>query len=428
MLFKVKRICTVIAATLVLNTTLALTQPEQASAANTNTADLQLNASSAILMEATTGQILYEFNADQALPPASMAKMMTEYLVMDAVNSGKIQLSDMVNTTEAASDAIGSGQLLALNEQATVDNMFAAMSIYSSNDATIALAEHLAGSEEAFAKLMNEKAKEFGLSPEANFINSTGLSRADMGKHAPKEVQGETMLSARDAAIIARNIITKHKNTLDYTKIPTRKFREKDPEPMVNWNWMLADNKSNKYLAKYAYEGLDGLKTGHTREAKYCFTGTAERNGLRLISVVMGTPREESRFLETRKLLDYGFNNFEAKTVLTAKSEIDSLKAVNIKKGVELQVSVVTETGLTLIAKKGTPADQFQVSAAALEEDKLIAPIEKGQVVGKAKVSFGGQDYSVNLIATEAVEKAGWFRLFFRAIKDFFVDTISGSK
>ncbi|WP_281883246.1 D-alanyl-D-alanine carboxypeptidase family protein [Paenibacillus sp. YYML68] len=423
-----KRICTVIAATLVLNTTLALTQPEQASAANTNTADLQLNASSAILMEATTGQILYEFNADQALPPASMAKMMTEYLVMDAVNSGKIQLSDMVNTTEAASDAIGSGQLLALNEQATVDNMFAAMSIYSSNDATIALAEHLAGSEEAFAKLMNEKAKEFGLSPEANFINSTGLSRADMGKHAPKEVQGETMLSARDAAIIARNIITKHKNTLDYTKIPTRKFREKDPEPMVNWNWMLADNKSNKYLAKYAYEGLDGLKTGHTREAKYCFTGTAERNGLRLISVVMGTPREESRFLETRKLLDYGFNNFEAKTVLTAKSEIDSLKAVNIKKGVELQVSVVTETGLTLIAKKGTPADQFQVSAAALEEDKLIAPIEKGQVVGKAKVSFGGQDYSVNLIATEAVEKAGWFRLFFRAIKDFFVDTISGSK
>ncbi len=353
MFVNVKRICSVVAVALFLNTSLALVQPPQASAADTNTADLQLNASSAILMEASTGQILYEYNADKALPPASMAKMMTEYLVMDAIESGKIKTTDMVNTTPAAADAIGSGQLLALNEQATVDNMFAAMSIYSSNDATVALAEAIAGSEESFAKMMNEKAKEFGLSPDAHFINSTGLSRADMGKYAPKELQGETLLSAKDAALIAYHLINDHKNLLEYTKTPARKFRETDKSPMINWNWMLADNKSNKNFAKYAYEGLDGLKTGHTDEAGYCFTGTAERNGMRLISVVMGTgPKEEARFIETRKVLDYGFNNFAPKQVLTAKAEIDSLKTVNIKKGVQLEVPVVTQTGLTLIAKK----------------------------------------------------------------------------
>ncbi|MEK8133087.1 D-alanyl-D-alanine carboxypeptidase family protein [Paenibacillus filicis] len=417
-----------------LNTSLALVQPPTVSAADTPPTELQLQASSAILIEATTGQVLYEYNADKALPPASMAKMMTEYLVMEAIESGKLQMDQTINTSQAAADAIGSGQLLAYNEQATVDNMFAAMSIYSANDATIALAEAVAGgSEENFAKLMNEKAKEFGLSPDAHFINATGLGRADMGKHAPTELQGETLLTARDAAIIASHLINDHKNVLEYTKTPSRKFREKDKDPMINWNWMLAANKSSRNFAKYAYEGLDGLKTGHTNEAGYCFTGTAERNGMRLISVVMGTGmgpkgKEEARFIETAKLLNYGFNNFESKTVLTAKTEIDSLKTVNIKKGVELQVPVVTQTGLTLVAKKGTPADQFQITTEPIEEGKRVAPIQKDQVMGKVKVTYQNKEYSVNLIAKEEVEKAGWFRLFFRAIKDFFVDTFTGAK
>ncbi|SDE32386.1 D-alanyl-D-alanine carboxypeptidase (penicillin-binding protein 5/6) [Paenibacillus sp. UNCCL117] len=433
MFVKVKRVCALLAAVLLLNTFLALVQPPVASAAETQTTELELQASSAILMEAGTGQILYEYNADKALPPASMAKMMTEYLVMEAIESGKLQMNQTINTSEAAADAIGSGQLLALNEQATVDNMFAAMSIYSANDATIALAEAVAGSEENFAKLMNEKAKEFGLSPEAHFINSTGLGRADMGKHAPTELQGETLLTAKDAAIIAYHLINDHKNVLEYTKTPSRKFREKDKDPMINWNWMLAANKSTRNFAKYAFEGLDGLKTGHTNEAGYCFTGTAERNGMRLISVVMGTGmgpkgKEEARFIETAKLLNYGFNNFETKSVLTAKAEIDSLKTVNIKKGVQLEVPVVTQTGLNLIVKKGTPADQFQVTTEVVEESKRIAPIEKGQVVGVAKVNYQNKEYSVNLITTDPVEKAGWFRLFFRAIKEFFVDTFTGAK
>lgn len=424
MFLSVKRVSFVMAALIFLNVSLAGLSPTAQAA---EPVDLKLDAKSAILMEATTGQILYEYNADAALPPASMAKMMTEYLVMDAVKSGKIQLDSMVTTSKYAADVIGSGNLLAEGEKASVKDMFSAMSIYSANDASVALAEFVGGTEENFAKKMNEKAKEFGLSQQANFINATGLSRADIKQYAPKEIQGETMMTARDAAIIAYNIIKDHKDVLNYTKITSQKFREKDKDPMINWNWMLEGNKDNVNFRRYAYTGLDGLKTGHTIEAGYCFTGTAERDGMRLISVVMGTPTEPKRFEETRKVLDYGFNNFAMKQVLTAKAEIDSLKTVHIKKGVELEVPVVTETGLTIVAKKGAAADQFKITAEAVEEAKLEAPIQKDQVLGIAKVSYEGKEYPVNLIATKEVEKGSWFRLFFRAIKNFFVDMVGGT-
>ncbi|KPV55398.1 peptidase M15 [Paenibacillus sp. A3] len=428
MFFKVKRICSIVAATLLLNATLVLVQSASVLAADAPV-DLKLNVRSAILMEASTGQILYEMNADEAFPPASMAKMMTEYLVMDEIKNKKLSETELVTTSPNAADVIGSGGLLALNEQATVDNLFAAMSIYSANDASVALAERIAGTEENFAKLMNAKAKEFGLSDKAHFINATGLPRADMGKYAPTEVQGETMLTARDAALIAYNIIKDHKEVLKYTATPSRKFREKDKSPMINWNWMLEGNKENTNFKKYAYQGLDGLKTGSTNEAKYCFTGTAERNGMRLISVVMGAQTEPERFIETRKVLDYGFNNFEFVPVLNAKQEIEKLKTVNIKKGVATEVPVVTKSELKIIAKKGTTIDQSQITAEPLaDESKLVAPIAQGQELGTAKVPYGGKEYTVSLVASEEVEKGSWFRLFFRAIKDFFVDLFSGAK
>ncbi|NTZ20809.1 D-alanyl-D-alanine carboxypeptidase [Paenibacillus sp. JMULE4] len=421
----VKKICSVVVVTLLLNASLTLVQPTPVQAADTPV-DLKLNAKSAILMEASTGQILYEYNADEALPPASMAKMMTEYLVMEAIKSGKIDKTTMVTTSKYASEVIGSQILLAEGEQATVDDMFSALSIYSANDAAVALAEHIGGTEENFAKMMNEKAKEFGLSEQAHFINATGLGRADLGKYAPQNLQGETLLSARDAAIIAYNILKDHKEVLEYTKIPAKKFRERDTTPMINWNWMLWDNRNTTNFKRYAYEGLDGLKTGSTNEAGYCFTGTAERNGMRLISVVMGTLTEPSRFEETRKVLDYGFTNFELKQVLGAKAEIDSMKTVNIKKGVKTQVPVVTETAVSIVAKKGAAADQFTITAAPADESKLIAPITQGQVLGTVKVSYNGNEQTANLVAAEDVEQGSWIRLFFRAIKDFFVDTVKG--
>ncbi|WP_239630555.1 D-alanyl-D-alanine carboxypeptidase family protein [Paenibacillus sp. H1-7] len=427
MFFSVRRVSVVLTVALLAQLGLSLvTQPKAAVAAEQ--VDLKLNVKSAILMDAASGQILFEDRADTPLPPASMAKMMTEYLTMEAVKSGKFSWDEMVTTSQNAADVIGSGGLLALNEQVSMKDMFAAMSIYSANDASVALAEKIAGSEEEFAKMMNAKAKEFGLSEQAHFINATGLSRADMGKYAPKELQGETLLTARDAAIIAYNILKDHKEVLEYTSIPSKKFREKDKTPMINWNWMLAGNKDNINFKKYAYEGLDGLKTGSTDDAGYCFTGTAERNGMRLISVVMGTPKEPTRFEETRKVLDYGFSNFESKPILTAKQEIDSLKTVNIKKGVATQVPVVTQTGVNFVVKKGATPDQFTITAQPVEESKLVAPIKSGDVLGTVKVTYQGTEKVANLIANEDVEKGSWFRLFFRAIKNFFVDMVTGAK
>ncbi len=390
--------------------------------------DLKLEANSAILMEASTGQVLYENNADVALPPASMAKMMTEYLVMENIKSGKIKWDDMVTASEYAADVIGSGQLIAQGEKLSVKDMFSAMSIYSANDASIALAEHIGGTEENFAKMMNDKAKELGMSEKAHFIGATGLSRADIGKNAPAGIEGETMMSARDAAILAYHIINDHKEVLEFTKIPSQKLRETDKSAMINWNWMLEANQSNVNFRKFAYPGLDGLKTGHTEEAGYCFTATAERNGMRLISVVMGTETEPKRFEESRKLLDYGFNNYEIKLLINANAEIDSLKTVNIKKGVRTEVPLVTKTGATFVVKKGSKDDQFQVVTESVEEAKLVAPIKKGDTLGTAKVTYEGTTQTIDLIAKEDVEKGSAIRLLFRAIGNFFGDIFSGIK
>ena len=426
-MLSVRRIAVILTLAIIVQLSTSLWNPaNKAEAAEAS--ELSLDVKSAILIEASTGQVLYENNADVALPPASMAKMMTEYLVMEALKSGKIKWEDMVPISQYSADVIGSGGLLNVGEQYSVKDLFGAMSIYSANDASVALAEYLGGTEEKFATMMNDKAKEMGLSDQAHFISATGLSRADLGKYAPKEVQGETLLTAKDAALIAYNILKDHKEILDFTKQPSKKFRETDKSPMINWNWMLEGNKDNVNFKKYAYQGLDGLKTGSTDDAGYCFTGTAERNGMRLISVVMGTKTEPKRFEETRKVLDYGFNNFEMKQVLTAKAEIDSLKTVNIKKGVETQVPVVTQTGLSIVAKKGATPDQFVITAEPADESKLVAPIAKGAVVGTVKVTYQGTEKTANLIANEDVEKGSWIRLFFRAIKDFIVDTISGKK
>ncbi|MDF2718761.1 MAG: dacA, partial [Paenibacillus sp.] len=260
-------------------------------------ADLTLNVKSAILMDAQSGQILFERNADQALPPASMTKMMTEYIVMEQIKSGKIKWEDQVATSKYASDVPGSGDLLANGEKLTVRQMFQAMSIYSGNDATVALAEHAGGTEADFARLMNEKAKQLGMTT-AHFATATGLSRTDL-----KDVEGapfydgteNTVMSARDAATLAYRIVNDHPEVLEFAKTTSLKLRERDKSPMINWNWMLEGNSSVANFKKYAYPGLDGLKTGYTDEAGYCFTGTAVRNGMRLITVVMGTRTEAER-------------------------------------------------------------------------------------------------------------------------------------
>ncbi|GIP40905.1 D-alanyl-D-alanine carboxypeptidase [Paenibacillus sp. J31TS4] len=384
--------------------------------------DLKLDVRSAVLMDASTGQILYDFNGDEALPPASMSKMMTEYIVLEKIKSGELKWDEQVQVSQYSADVIGSGDLLAFGEQLSVKDMFSAMSIYSANDATVALAEKIGHTEENFAKMMNEEAKKMGLSKDAYFINATGLTRGDLGKYAPKELQGETKMSAKDSAKLAYTILKEHKEVLDFTKIPAQKLRASDKAPMINWNWMLEGNKDVLNFKKYAYQGLDGLKTGHTDEAGYCFTGTAERNGMRLISVVMGTKSEPKRFEETRKLLDYGFNGFEKKVLVKEGGEVAALPTVKLTKGVSKTVKAVTGSELSLVAKKGAKDEEFVQEAQAIEPAKLVAPLKKGDKVGTATVKYNDQAYTVDLVAAEDVEKGSFLRLFFRGIGEFFAN------
>ncbi|MFC4304204.1 D-alanyl-D-alanine carboxypeptidase family protein [Cohnella boryungensis] len=394
----------------------------------------QLQANSAILMDAETGQVLYQLNADTAAPPASMSKMMTEYLVSMAVKQGKLSWDDKVTIGENAAKQIGSRILLAQGDQHTIKELYIAMAVYSANDATVQLAEEVSGSEEAFVKLMNETAVELGMT-QSHFINSTGLDRADMPeKYRPTSVEGETMMSARDAATLAYRIIKDDPEFLETAKIQEYKFRQRDKEPMKNWNWMLGSNKDNPTLRKFAYEGVDGLKTGHTSSAGNCFTGTALRNGTRLIAVVMGVPggvNDGKRFLETAKLFDYGFKSFEKKTIIDAKAVVPEHESLKVKKGKSTEVPVVTASDLTVLVPKGAVVEPV-VQEVKSTEDPLVAPIAQGDKVGTVTYKYkdpSTQDektVTIDLIASEEVDKASWWRLLLRAIGNFFSSLFQG--
>ncbi|WP_230193348.1 D-alanyl-D-alanine carboxypeptidase family protein [Paenibacillus sp. CECT 9249] len=392
---------------------------------------LGLEVSSAILMEATTGQILFEDNADVPLPPASMTKMMSEYIVAEQVKQGKLSWDEVVTVGEHASLTRGSRIFLAQGDQHTVEELYIAMAVGSANDATVALAERVAGTEAEFVKMMNETAKEMGMKT-AHFINSTGLDRGDMPEKYRPAGDDETVLSARDAAILAQRIVTDHPDFSKFTAIQQHYFRPRDKDPIINLNWMLESNESIPSFKRYAYKGLDGLKTGHTKAAGYCFAGTAERDGMRLISVVMGAKTEPQRFIQTKKVLDYGFENFALKTVISPKSTVEGTEKVKIKKGVKTEVPVVTQSNVNFVVPKNGNIGNIESKVDIKSEDELVAPIQKEQVVGTVTYTYndGGavQEKTVNLIATEDVDKGSWWRLFFRAIKDFFVDMFNGIK
>lgn len=394
---------------------------------------LGLNLKSAVLIEPTTGEVLLSLNADEALPPASMTKMMTEYLVADAVKNGQLSWDQKVVIQENASKQIGSRIFLAEGDEHTVKELYIAMAVGSANDATVALAELVSGSEQEFVTLMNETAQKMGMKT-AYFINSTGLDRADMPEKFRPDIDRETVMSAMDAAILAKYIVTEHPDYTEFTTIQSYKFRERDEEPMINYNWMLEANKDIANFKAYAYPGLDGLKTGHTTNAGNCFTGTAIRDGMRLISVVMGANSEAHRFTETKKVLDFGFNNFEIKQVVAPKAVIAGNEKVPVQKGKNKDVSVVTDAGVTFIVPKGTVSPQINTKVEVNDPSTLVAPIAGGSKVGKVTYSYqiegmaDSQQKTVNLITAEEAEKAGWFKLLMRAIGAFFGDLFTGIK
>ncbi len=380
---------------------------------------LNLELRSAVLVEPVTGQVLLSINAEQAYAPASMTKMMTGYIVADQVKKGVVSWNDVVTVKENASKTIGSRVYLALGETHTVKELFTAMLVHSANDAAVALAEYVSGSEQQFVTLMNEEAKRLGME-KSYYINVSGLDRADMPIRFRPQEQGENVMSAMDVATLVKSIIQDHPEIVEVTALPSYQFRASDREPLVNTNWMLESNKNTKYN-QYAYEGLDGLKTGFTDSAGYCFAGTAERDGMRLISVVMGTKSLAKRFTETKKVLDYGFDHFELKQVVAAKSTPKGREIVPVKMGTKTEVPVVTEQAVHFILPKGSDISQLSYKTDFVLGE-LTAPLPAGTKAGTITYTYQiegmdtVQQKTINMVATEEIEKAGWFRLMFRSI------------
>jgi D-alanyl-D-alanine carboxypeptidase (penicillin-binding protein 5/6) len=403
---------------------------------------LDVKAESAILVDGETGKILFQKNEDMMLAPASMSKMMTEYLLLEAIKKNKISWDQKTRISEYAhkisQDRGLSNVPLRIDEQYNVRELYQAMAIYSANGATIALAELIAGSEAEFVKKMNAKAKELGLK-DYNFVNATGLNNKDLkGFDSTGGPTEENMMSARSTALLAFRLINDFPEVLETTSTPKAVFRAgtDDKTDMPNWNWMLPS-------LVYGYEGVDGLKTGSTDLAGFSFTGTIKKNGTRLISVVMKTNSYEARFEETKKLFDYGFANFEKADITPANYQIKSDKTLPVVKGKEKEVKIATKEPISLVIKRGEKDNykpQFVVDKKKLNEDgKLTAPIKKGDVIGHVKIKYTGkgEDYGylldndtkgkTEVVAKQSVDKANWFVLALRGVGSFFAGIWTGT-
>lgn len=420
---------------------------------------LNINAKAAILIEFSTGKIIYQKNVDEALPVASMTKMMTEYLLLEAIEEGKLDWSKEVILSDYA-QAVSqkypelSNVPMRKQEPYTIKELYEAMAIYSANGATIALAEAIAGSETKFVEMMNAKAEEIGLE-NYNFVNSTGLNNEDLVVGGvPMHPEGtaadeETTLSAKDTARLAHRLLTDYPEILDTASIPFKVFREGTPDAidMPNWNKMLFTEE-----LKVQFEGIDGLKTGSTDAAGFNFTGTAERDGMRVISVVMNTTNDEgvsteiSRFLETKKLLTHAYGSYSVEELFPGDYQIEGESILPVTKGKEDKVEIQTKEPFKTLVKDGNKDNfkpQFEINKKLLnEEGELTAPVKEGDSVGVMTVTQeGGQDYgylfgndqegaTVELVTKEGVEKANWFVLSMRAVGGFFSDlwsTVAGA-
>ena len=359
--------------------------------AESNT-DLGLNAKSAILMEESTGNILYESNPDERLPIASVTKVMTMLLIMEAVDSGKISLDDMVTVSENAMSYGGSTMFLETGEQLTVNDMLKGIAVASANDGCVAMAEHLAGSESAFVDMMNEKAKELGME-NTHFMNTNGLDEDDHYS------------SARDVAIMSRELM-KHETIFNYTSIWMDTLR--------GGKFQLAN--TNKLIR--FYDGANGLKTGSTSKALCCLSAAAKRNDMQLIAVVLGAPTSAERFASAKSLLDYGFANYAVNTQITAGDEVQKIA---VEKGVDKEVGVVAGDSCSTLVKKG---QEDNITKEIKIDETITAPIEVGQKIGTMTISRDGEVIAdIDLNASSAVEKKGIGLI----IKDFFATIFFGS-
>lgn len=342
---------------------------------------LNLESGAAVLIEQSTGQVLYSHNAHEQLRPASVTKVMSILLIMEQIDSGNLSYTDTVSCSENARSMGGSQIWLDPRETLTVDEMLKAICVVSANDCVVAMAEHIAGSEEAFVQMMNDKAKKLGMNY-TTFKNCHGI---DEDGH---------VTSAYDIALMSRELLTKHPSITKYTTI---------------WMDTLRDGKSqlvntNKLIK--TYRGITGLKTGSTSLALYNLSASATRDDLSLIAVIMKAPSTKVRFAEAQKLLDYGFNKFSFKSFGNSG---DVIQTVSVNKGVKNHVDAILENSAGTLIEKGK---EYQVTQTVEINDNIEAPIKKGDVIGKVVFSLDGSELSsTNLVASCDVDKITLFTM-----------------
>ncbi|MDD2756720.1 MAG: D-alanyl-D-alanine carboxypeptidase [Methanothrix sp.] len=353
--------------------------------------DFDLPAGAAILIDADTGQVLFAKNEHEQMPPASIVKLMTTLLVLEAVDSGRASLDDVVITSQYASQVEGSKVFLASGESHPLEKMMQAVTIYSGNDATVAVAEYLGGTEANFVRLMNERAQELGMK-NTYFIDSNGLPIGDL----------DNASTAYDIALLSREVV-KHPKALEWSSTEFAIFREKPRFDMPNRNRLIK-----------AYPGADGLKTGYTSAAGYCLVGTAKKGDLRLISVVLKTDSDDERLQQTMRLLDYGFS-FDYRDVVSQGKLVGQLDVLG---GRSQKVDMAAGEDVRLLAARGE-RDPFEVQLVMKEA--LQAPINKGDVVGTMTISYRGRvAKELPVVAAEEVARAGFFTRLLRTISGWF--------
>lgn len=364
-----------------------------------NITDLGLKTKSAILMEASTGTVLYEQNADEQLPPASVTKVMTLLLIYEAARDGKIKWDDKVTVSEHAASMGGSQVFLEVGETQTVADMTKCIAIASANDAAVAMAEYIGGSEEGFVDLMNSRAKELGMENTV-FKNACGL---DIDGH---------VTTARDIAIMSKELITNFPDIEQYTttwqdtithttRRGTTEFGLTNTNKLVRW-----------------YEGATGLKTGSTGNAKYCLSATANKNDMSLIAVIMAAPDNKTRFSEAIKLLDYGYANY---AVSTGAKAGDSVGEIPVSRGEHETIRLEVSKDVTALMKKGEtePELTYELSEA------MCAPVEKGVKAGEAVYTLDGEVVArVDVVTSENVDRASLGTVTKRLLKNWAVSSI----
>lgn len=360
---------------------------------------LGIESKAAVLMEKTTGNVLYEKNADEKLSPASITKIMTLILIFDNIESGKIKLEDMVTTSEYAKSMGGSQVFLETGEQQTVDTLIKCIIVASGNDASVAMAEHIAGTEGEFVKMMNKRAKELGMNS-TNFEDCCGLT--DSTNH---------YTSARDVAIMSRELISKYPQIHNYSTIWMENITHTNDKGTKEFGL----TNTNKLLKQYQW--TTGLKTGSTSLAKYCVSATAKKNDIELIAVIMAAPDYKIRFSEAIKLLEYGYGKCDLYS-----DDISGEKVyIKIDGGVKEKVKCSPEGDFNYLGMNGENLQS--ITKKIIKEKNVKASVKKGDVMGKYVYYIDGSEIgSTNIIAMENVKKMKYTNAFVKTGKNFLID------